>query len=91
MRLVCIFLFILLGLTAASLARPPSDQLVPQLEAPQISEPVANTKNDRLEDDTSSQEASEFWVILGRRLKVTDTLLVIFTFFLFLATAALWY
>jgi len=34
---------------------------------------------------------SEFWTIFGHAIKITDALLVIFTFFLFLATALLWW
>lgn len=41
--------------------------------------------------DDSADEASEFWVIIGHRLKITDSLLVIFTLFLFFATFALWW
>ena len=36
-------------------------------------------------------ETSEFWTIGARSLKVTDTLLVAFTFLLFLATGALFW
>lgn len=38
-----------------------------------------------------AHEASEFWTIGGRSLKITDTLLVVFTFLLFLATVALFW
>ena len=38
-----------------------------------------------------AHEASEFWTIGGRSLKITDTLLVVFTFCLFLATVALFW
>ena len=37
-----------------------------------------------------TEKTSEFWTIGSRTLKITDTLLVVFTFFLFLATVALW-
>jgi hypothetical protein len=36
--------------------------------------------------EDGNNEASEFWTILGRRLKITDTLLVAFTFTLWWAT-----
>ena len=36
------------------------------------------------------QEGAEFWSVLGLRLKITDTLLVIFTGLLFVATWRLW-
>jgi len=35
-------------------------------------------------------ETSEFWAIFGHRLKITDSLLVGFTFLLFVATLGLW-
>lgn len=37
------------------------------------------------------QEGAEFWTAKGYSLKITDTLLVLFTFLLFLATVALWW
>jgi hypothetical protein len=43
-------------------------------------------------DDNASnggEEASEYWTLLGRRLKITDTLLVIFTFTLWWSTRGL--
>lgn len=36
------------------------------------------------------EEASEYWVILWRRVKITDTLLVLFSFLLFIGTMLLW-
>jgi hypothetical protein len=44
---------------------------------------AGNTK-EKADKDTekSAEEASEFWTILGRRLKITDTLLAAFTFVL---------
>jgi hypothetical protein len=36
------------------------------------------------------EEPSEFWAVLGYRLKVTDSLLVLFTALLFAATCLLW-
>jgi hypothetical protein len=41
--------------------------------------------------DKSYDEASEFWTIFGRRLKITDTFLVVFTFLVFGATGLLWW
>jgi hypothetical protein len=37
-------------------------------------------------NDHGSDNASEFWTVLGRRVKITDTFLVLFTYFLWGAT-----
>jgi hypothetical protein len=37
------------------------------------------------------EEGTENWLVLGLRLKITDVLMVAFTFGLFVATAALWW
>jgi len=36
-------------------------------------------------------QTSEFWIVFGHSIKITDTLLVIFTFLVFVATALLWW
>jgi hypothetical protein len=41
--------------------------------------------------DQGGNEASEYWVIFGRRLKITDTTLVAVTFLIFIATCFLWW
>ncbi|MER8708005.1 hypothetical protein NKH49_20950 [Mesorhizobium sp. M1088] len=47
-------------------------------------EPNARVQNER-------DEISEYWNLLGHRLKITDTLLVLFTLLLSFATGALWW
>ena len=44
-----------------------------------------------IERGNEKEQGTEFWPpLFGYRLKITDTLVVIFTFLLFLATLALW-
>ena len=42
------------------------------------------------ETHKATHEATEFWTIFGRRLKITDTLLAVFTLALVIATLFLW-
>jgi hypothetical protein len=66
----------------------PAKQLSPA--APQIGAERAEGKRQG-ESRERSEQGTEFWPALrGYRLKVTDTLLVAVTFFLFLSTVALW-
>jgi hypothetical protein len=52
--------------------------------------PTGEAKS-RDQPNEGGSEASEFWMIGARSLKITDTLLVAFTFLLFLATVALFW
>jgi len=56
----------------------------------QISSSTAKDKSHDQPKETTN-ETSEFWAIAGRTLKITDTLVVVFTFLLFLATLALYW
>lgn len=68
-------------------AKGTSNALTPQvLEA--RGEPSTRERSD--DAHKGGDEATEFWTILGRHLKITDTLVVVFTFLLFAATLALW-
>jgi hypothetical protein len=49
--------------------------------------PVTSGRNDNASH--GGEEASEYWTLLGRRLKITDTLLVLFTFTLWWSTRGL--
>jgi len=40
--------------------------------------------------NNNQNENTEFWVVFGRKLKITDSLLALFTFCLFIATIGLW-
>jgi hypothetical protein len=44
--------------------------------------PARTQENGQSDADKARDEASEFWSIFGRRLKITDSLLALFTFFL---------
>lgn len=60
----------------------------PPLE--KIGAPVANEKRNE-NADKSAQEGTEFWPpLFGYRVKITDSLLALFTFLLFVATWLLW-
>ncbi|MER8508581.1 hypothetical protein [Mesorhizobium sp. M0435] len=52
--------------------------------APAYDESKPNAQN-------GGEEISEYWALLGHRLKITDSLLVVFTLLLFFATVALWW
>lgn len=55
------------------------------------SHPEISANKSQHNANQGGEEASEFWTIAGRRLKITDSLLVVFTFFLFFATVLLWW
>jgi hypothetical protein len=69
----------------------------PDNQAKNAAEPAVGEKQPPPASEAKSQEkpkegayeASEFWTVWGRTLKITDSLLVGFTFLLFLATVAL--
>jgi hypothetical protein len=48
--------------------------------------PSAIEKSSKTDSAHRGEEITEFWTVFGRRLKITDTLLVLFTFTLWLAT-----
>jgi hypothetical protein len=66
-------------------AKGTSDSAAGEKESPSAGE----TKSQKPKE--AANEASEFWTIRGRTLKITDSLLVGFTFLLFLATVALFF
>jgi hypothetical protein len=52
-----------------------------------------SNSTDKIGDENTeqrAQEGTEFWTILGHRIKITDTLLAAFTFMLFVSTMLLW-
>ena len=53
--------------------------------------PESSTNKAQQHAHQGGDETSEFWTVNGRRLKVTDSLLVVFTFLLFVATVLLWW
>jgi hypothetical protein len=63
-----------------------NEPAVGQKESSPTSEPKGHDQPNK-----GAHEASEFWTIGARSLKITDTLLVAFTFLLFLATLALFW
>jgi hypothetical protein len=91
-------LLIFLLLTCVAFAQSQEPQKTPDVKTEQ--QPKQTIKTQRQSDDAitfvqeSSQpktesrgdEATEFWTIMGRRLKVTDTLLVLFGCLLWWAT-----
>ena len=88
---LCIALAI--ALVSVLLAPPYSYPHAPQITSERQSE--GSLKSQKTGNETpapiehragSSDEASEYWSVLGRRLKITDTLLVAFTFTLWWAT-----
>jgi hypothetical protein len=56
-----------------------------------IVHPGATAAEGGADTEKGSDEASEFWLVLGRKVKITDCLLVIFTALLFGATVMLWW
>src|SRR5689334_5099659 len=59
-------------------------------DAPRIIPPSTSHESQR-NSDKSEEEGTEFWSpLFGYRVKITDSLLVIFTFLLFVATVLLW-
>lgn len=69
-------------------ASPKSNSPLPTI--PMEPPPKVNTKEPSNNAQHASDEASEYWTIFGRWVKVTDTLLVIFTGLLFGATVFLY-
>ena len=64
-------------------------QSVAPIPPPHSAIPSGESKNN---GDKGGDEGSEFWPSFNRyRIKVTDSLLVIFTFLLFIATLLLWW
>jgi hypothetical protein len=57
--------------------------------APMVHPPGRDRERQR-HTGQGDDESSEFWTISGRRVKITDTLLVVFTFVLSVATVFLW-
>jgi hypothetical protein len=55
------------------------------------SEPHANAGDRENATHAGSDEATEYWTVFGRRLKITDSLLALFTFFLFVSNCILFY
>jgi hypothetical protein len=59
----------------------------PQQDAADARVPIDRTRGDERND--GSYEASEYWTVIGHRVKITDSLLVLFTFTLWWATQRL--
>jgi hypothetical protein len=66
-------------------AEPAKSYVFPKPHA-EAKQTIANDNADQRED-----EASEFWVFFRHRLKITDSILVVFTGLLFVATLLLWW
>jgi hypothetical protein len=88
-----------IGLIALSLGGPPYQvSQTPNIETKQQSDGGHKSDNDRGDTkatitsggdrkaENREDEASEYWTLFGRKLKITDTLLVLFTFTLWWAT-----
>lgn len=72
-----------------SYASPKNNSPLPTISL----KPSSNINTKKASDDAqyTSDEASEYWAVFGRRVKVTDTLLVVFTGLLFVATVFLYF
>jgi len=68
--------------------RPPHSPADPISGQPQEASPglASNTTKD---SDAGADDSTEFWVVLGHKMKITDSLLVLVTLLLAIATAAL--
>jgi hypothetical protein len=64
-----------------------SESVESQRNSNNLTAPVNTASQDNR--NNGSDQASEFWTIFGHRLKITDTLLVLFTFTLWWATLGL--
>jgi len=64
-----------------------NEPVEPQRDSNNLRTPVNTARQDNR--NNGSDQASEFWTIFGHRLKITDTLLVLFTFTLWWATLGL--
>src|SRR5215510_14928403 len=55
--------------------------------ATQTAPPIELKKQSNHNDNHGTDEGSEYWTMLGRRLKITDSLLALFTFCLVIVSA----
>jgi hypothetical protein len=87
--LIAICISLAIALVSVILVPPYHPPQTQQAESGQKANNSLETQNDSKDAKNRNDDASEYWTILGRRLKITDTLLVLFTFTLWWATRKL--